>query len=272
MSVENKNKILARHPYLRLSLSHAAVGTYPCHSRNSVMMVNRLIIAFEDSGTERSYIRDAISGERFLIQPGWLYLIPCQHPTDWDFSPELCFVSLHFNLELFYGFDVFRDARQCFSKRTPELANEFKELIHQDEKIATLCRINEVIYHLCVTLVAKWPEDGKPNHKWEKYENVFNYIRTSGDARVTVGRLAEIMNLRTNVFSRNFTRDIGVTPKDFLSHTLTRKASELLLVPGASVKQVAEKLNFSSEYYFSTFFKKQTGLPPKIFQRDNGVK
>lgn len=271
MPVESKRKILSRHPYLRLSLSHAAIGTYPCHSRSHVMMVNRLILIFEDSGNERSSIRDAVSKELFQMQPGWLYFVPCHHPSDWDFSPNLRFISLHFNLELFYGFDVFRDFRRCFSCEASERAIELKTLIHHDEEILTLSQINEIIYHLCTTILNQQPKACQHNNKWEKYENIFNYIRKSGDATTTVEQLATMMNVRNNVFSRNFTRDIGITPKNFLLNTLTRKASELLLIQGTTVKQTAERLNFSSEYYFSAFFKKQTGVSPKEFQRNNGL-
>jgi len=273
MPVESKNRILSRHPYLHLSLSHAAIGTYPCHSRNHVMMVNRLIVVFADSGEERSSIRDATSGEVFPMTTGCWYLVPCHHPSDWDFSPQLQFVSLHFNLELFYGFDMFRNYPRCCSGTAAEWFAELRDLLwYHEGEIASLCRINEIIYHLCFTLLACQPEPVPAREQWQDYEPVFDFIRKFGDASVTVERLAELMKMRHNVFSRKFTRDIGIPPKDFLLNTLTRKASEMLLAPGASVKQTAERLKFSSEYYFSGFFKRRTGMSPREFQRNNGVK
>lgn len=270
MPVETKYKILSRHPYLHLRMAHAAIGTYPCHATANIMMVNRLIVVFADSGNQRSHIRESVSGEEFLMQPGWLYFIPCHHPSDWDFSPNLRFVSLHFNLELFYGFDVFRDYPGFYSEEARDLAVELQELIHRDEETLTLCRLNEIIYHLCVTLLARQAECIHADGQWAIYAKVFDYIRQSGDATTTVDLLAGIMAMRANVFSRKFTHDMGITPKNFLMNTLTRKASELLLVPGASVKETSVDLHFSSEYYFSEFFKRQTGLSPREFQRHNG--
>ena len=271
MPIEEKNNILSKHPYLRLRLSHAAIGTYPCHVKANVMMVNRLIIVFDDSDIRRSIICDSVSKEKFIMEPGHYYFVPCNHQSDWDFSPRLRFVSLHFNLEPFYGFDVFRNYPGCFSGYDPELAVELQNLIHRDEEILTLCRLNEVIYHLCVVLLAHYSEPVQFNAKWKDYEKVFAYLQQSGDATTTVEFLATIMNRRNNVFSRNFTRDIGITPKNFLMNTLVRKASEILLIPRTSVKQTAETLNFSSEYYFSNFFKRQTGMSPREFQRHHDV-
>lgn len=272
MPVEEKYNILSRHPYLRLRLTHAAIGSFPCHISNNMMMVNRLITVFADSGATQSSISDSVSGEKFVLRPGYFYFVPCNHPSDWDLSPNLLFVSLHFNLEMFYGFDVFRDYSRCFQQQAPELTTELKDLIHHDEEIITLCRLNEIIFNLCVQLLAKKPEPLRTDTgKWHNYEKVFTFIQKNGDATTRVETLADIMNMRNNVFSRKFTRDLGITPKNFLLNMLTRKASEMLLVPGTTVRQAAERLNFSSEYYFSNFFKKQTGLPPKEFQRHNGV-
>ena len=105
--------------------------------------------------------------------------------------------------------------------------------------------------------------------QWERYKAVIEYVRKHGDGTTRVENLAEIMNVRSNVFSRNFTRDLGVTPKDFLVNALLRKASDLLRKPNCSVKQVAQILNFSSEYYFSTFFKKHTGQSPRDFKQQS---
>jgi len=271
MPVETKTTILTRHPYFRLRLAHAAIGNYPCHAIRNTMPVNRFFIVFADSGKDDSWISDALSGEKFPIRAGHFYFVPCNHPSDWHLEPDVWFVSLQFNLELFYGFDVFRDYRHCLMQNAPDLAQELKELIHHEDEIRTLCRINEIIYNLCVQLLSDQTVKLQKNIvQWHNYEKIFEFIQNHGDATTTVAMLAEMHGQRNNVFSRNFTSDIGITPKDFISNTLTRKASDMLLTPGVTILEIARKLNFSSEYYFSRFFKRQTGVPPRQFRQMNG--
>jgi AraC-like DNA-binding protein len=72
------------------------------------------------------------------------------------------------------------------------------------------------------------------------------------------------------VFSRTFTRDMEITPKDFLTRSLMRKASRRLLDPACAIGEVAASLHFSSPYYFSRFFRKHSGQSPTVFRRTAG--
>lgn len=49
-------------------------------------------------------------------------------------------------------------------------------------------------------------------------------------------------------------------------------AQMLLSDPGLSIKQVAEQMNFSSEFYFSHFFKKLRGISPRVFRERQRAK
>lgn len=53
-------------------------------------------------------------------------------------------------------------------------------------------------------------------------------------ASLTVNELAEFAGLRREVFSRNFTHALGMTPKEYLVRHLMSKASSLLLNPNMS--------------------------------------
>jgi len=52
----------------------------------------------------------------------------------------------------------------------------------------------------------------------------------------------------------------------FVQRRRLEHAQLLLTDPGLSIKQVAEQMNFSSEFYFSHFFKKLKGLSPRGYR------
>ena len=107
----------------------------------------------------------------------------------------------------------------------------------------------------------------------KEYAELFAWLeQKDASAEITVTDLADFMNMRRESFSRKFTRDFRISPKQFLARQLLRKASEMLSNPSQPVREIAKALHFSSEYYFSRFFREHTGMPPGEFRRIHGEK
>lgn len=274
MTVHRKNILLSNHSLLRLTLVHAAfVDSYPVRDRGGKLPVNRLLFVRDDDSRRASRIHDPADRREFPMRSGNLYFIPCNRPIDMDLADDLHFLSLQFNLDLFYGFDVMEACPHCVRLHVPDLVAELDALLRRESELKTLLRVDEIVFGLCAQLApANCAALRGRLAKSRKYERVLEFIRTQANAATTVEKLAEMSGMRKDVFSRSFAKDLGIPPKDFLSETLVRKASENLLRPGNSVKDVARILDFSSEYYFSHFFKRRTGHAPLEFQRLNGAK
>ena len=273
MIADQKERLLALHPFLQLRMAHVTVVySYECHVRKNTMAVNRLLLVFEDNGRGECALRNPGAGQQFPMRTGCLYFIPCNLEVDLDIVPGISFVSLHFNLDLFYGFDVFGNCPRCEMVEAPSLVSETRQFLDLEDELKALCRVNELVFRLCASwLPARTADLQKSLVACREYEGILEFIRKDGNAATTVGKLADMKGMRSDVFSRRFTRDMGITPKDFLSKTLMRKASKMLLSPGITVREVAENLSFSSEYYFSRFFKKHSGQAPSVFQRSAGA-
>ncbi len=271
MAVEIRKDLLTMHAQLHLRLTHAAIGTFPCHSRNS-LPVNRLLLVFADSGRDDSYIREPATGKLHPMRAGHGYFIPCRHEIDQHQTGELHFVSFQFTLDLFYGFDLMAKFPECRVIDDPGLIAEARNLIRRRDAPTVICRINAILFLLCTRWLDENPGILEADLKYRKqYESLLEYVEQHGDARMTVGILAEMSRMRQDVFSRKFTREMGLAPKDFIVRTLVRKASLLLGGSGLLVKEAADRLHFSSEYYFSRFFRRYTGMSPREFRRLNNI-
>jgi len=268
MAVKTRVDLLRLHAQLHLRLVHAAIGTFPCHSVKAFLPVNRLLLIFADSGRDDSYIRDLATGDLLPMRSGHGYFIPYGHEINQHQTEELHFVSFQFCLDLFYGFDIMSKFPECRVIDDPGLIAEAQQLIRRHDAPLVLCRINEIIFHLCIQWLEERPGilESELKHRVQ-YEPLLNYVETRGDALTTVGMLAEMSGMRQDVFSRKFTREMGLSPKDFITRTLVRKASQLLGNPELRVKEASGQLNFSSEYYFSRFFRQHTGISPREYQR-----
>ena len=271
MPVKNNNALLNQLPYLRLRFSHAAIGTYPCFN-SAAKPVNIFFTVLSKGQDDDSYIRDIQSGSTLPIEPDTCYFIPINRMAQWKLSSEVHFISLHFNLECFYGVDLFQNYPECLSWKASEISNELRDIFQTTQPLAPLFQINAIVYRVCDLLLKRHNIDA-PSYimRLQHYGKVIKHVRNNGNAATRVEELADLMEMRPNVFSRNFSRDLGISPKTFLVNTLLRKAMDCLRTPGASVRATAKLLHFSSEYYFSTFFKKNAGMSPKTYQLNNMV-
>ncbi len=272
MAVEFRADLVRLHAQLHLQLVHAAIGTYPCHIRKAAHPVNRLLLVFGDSGRDDSFIRNLATGELLPMRAGRGYFIPCHHEIEQCQTDELYFVSFQFTLDLFCGLDVMGKFGECRVIDEPELVAEAQQLIQRQDAPYALCRINEIIFRLS----AQWLDEKPAMLEVElknsaRYEALLEYVEKQGNAMTTVAELAEMSQMRQDVFSRKFSAEMGFSPKELITRTLLRKASLLLGNPKLRIKDVSERLGFNSEYYFSRFFKHHTGFSPRQFRDSGGL-
>lgn len=267
MTVHKNIQLLNFHAFTSLRLLHAAyVDSYESWLPEHKMTVNRLLFVCSEGETE-SFVYDSGNKRKLLMRAGSIIFVPCGYFIDLKIDKHLTFSSLQFNLETGYGVNLFERHSRCELIEDPGLVAEVKTLMEKPFELSSLFRVNEIIYHLCAGFARlSATEINDMQNNFRKYEVVLNFIRKSADATTTVEQLADLHGTRRDIFSRNFSRDMGISPKDFLTDILIRKASEMLLHHGVSVKNVAQGLNFSSEYYFSHFFKRNTGMAPGTFQ------
>ncbi len=79
--------------------------------------------------------------------------------------------------------------------------------------------------------------------------------------------LAAFLNLSERQTGRIISHHKGYSTKKFITRTRLKKAKQLLCDTDMTLKEIAEMLGFSSEYYFSSVFKKHEGYPPGLFRK-----
>ncbi len=67
--------------------------------------------------------------------------------------------------------------------------------------------------------------------------------------------------------SRLFKQELGSSFGTYLTQVRIRKAAQLLNATDISVHEVAERTGYETQHYFSTAFKKQTGVSPLQFRK-----
>ena len=89
-----------------------------------------------------------------------------------------------------------------------------------------------------------------------------NYIRQHLYERVTLGDVARHIDVSPNYLSATFKKYAACGFNDYVTMQKMRLASQLLREGNLKVYQISEMLGFDSSYYFSTVYKKYTGMSP----------
>lgn len=199
------------------------------------------------------------------LRKGGAYLRPSFGTYETFLTRDIFFIAVHFELKLF-DMDLPGAANRVIACNVPELC----ELVMNSGRNVLPMTVHAVTE---IFLARVWSELFSDTW-WEdrlhekKYQSLFHYIETHrSPVSLTVNELAEFAGLRREVFSRNFTHALGMTPKEYLVRHLMSKASSLLLNPNMLISDIAKRLGFNDEFYFSRFFKHNSGLSPTEFRK-----
>lgn len=254
--IENLNNLLI------LDIDHVELLNYDFHQ---TLYFPRNIISFvlkADNGNN-DYYEDIAADKKLVFEPGYILFLPLNTGIRFERSLKTKTITLHFALEFIFGMDVFVDCKHCVRVYDPASVNRIQQYLVEPDKLRASCGIRQELLNFCYRF---WPERINLNNALiYQYEDVLNYTRAHCNAQLTVATLAEMKHQRQEVFSRNFKKALGQSPHAFIQKILIQKISSMLLGP-ASIKEIAEELKFSSEFYLSRFFAKHIGIPPKQFK------
>jgi two-component system response regulator YesN len=91
------------------------------------------------------------------------------------------------------------------------------------------------------------------------------------DSNVTLHDVASHVALSNNHFCTVFSQEMGVTFTEYLTAARISRAKELLATTSMRTSDVAYAVGYNDPHYFSYLFKKNTGLSPRDFRKDDKV-
>ncbi len=89
-----------------------------------------------------------------------------------------------------------------------------------------------------------------------------DYLRLHPETDVDLPLLAKKCGMSYSVFRRNFKAYFGESPDRFHQIARVLRLKQYLIETGLPLKEIATRLNYSSEFYMMHAFKRHTGLTP----------
>lgn len=98
---------------------------------------------------------------------------------------------------------------------------------------------------------------------------VKNYIDNHFKENITLDMLSEMTHINKYYLVHTFTREIGVSPINYLIQKRIDESKHMLSHTGYSISEISQILGFSSPSYFSQSFSRLNNMSPREFRTQN---
>lgn len=102
-------------------------------------------------------------------------------------------------------------------------------------------------------------------------EKAILYIHSHLEESLSLETIADHVHVNPSHLSRTFKKECGENITEYINKVRIEKAQELLSFSNTLAYEVAEKVGFNDPAYFSSIFKKYTGLSPKEFKQMHSI-
>ena len=224
---------------------------------------------------ERRYF---IDGQIYTVHTGDVILIPKStphHTTSLSTRQHVRYLVEFSDCLIHESLKAFLD--ECFTVRhftlTSEQRTEFEHILQKlddaqsSEPPFAEALVQAYTTELLVMLVQLLQSDvqkrEKPKTATEQLiESATKYIEENLQSELKLTQVAEKYHLSHSYMSRIFKTYTGFGFNEYLTHLRVQKATQLLLNSSAPISEIAYQCGFGDSNYFSTVFKKDTGISP----------
>lgn len=106
----------------------------------------------------------------------------------------------------------------------------------------------------------------KSSNKEELMQRILSFITKNFQTRISLGDIAKAVYLSPTYLSSLITNETGKSFTDILNDVRIQNAIELMKDPKRKLSEIAISVGFNDPQYFSTIFKKHTGLTPRLYR------
>lgn len=162
-------------------------------------------------------------------------------------------------------------ARACIDNGLPlEEAFSLSDFyIQQIENCKTVLELDELTYHMNLDYTKRMKKLLKKTDYSKTIKNCIDYIYRNLHNNLRVEDLAEYVHKNRSYLSKQFKKEVGITPQEYIMSQKISEAKNLLLYSQLPLNEIAHSLAFSSQSHFAYAFRKYTAVTPTEYRNLN---
>ena len=208
-------------------------------------------------------------GQGFLIEPEVLTFYKADEKEPWTYiwvgftgemaGTYLSDIGLHSEHLIF----------QCDQKE--ELKSLVLEMLKYSTKSVTnQYRLQSLLYQFFSMLTSGRDIDSVAHTSKESIyvREAVNFIRNNYFRGINVNDISDHISVNRSYLYKLFQDSFQMSPKEFLTNFRISRAKELLAVSELSIESIAWSCGYNEALVFSKVFKKEVGVPPSIYRKN----
>lgn len=216
-----------------------------------------------------------ISGEYTVKSGDGIIFSPYSEHTVREFSNDLVKMSIAFipekNSVFFSNIAEKPSIFVCFGEEKRHIFDDiFKEADNKSELSVYIIR-NKVFDILSYVLSIHDTSALKRKTETDKNDTriafVKRYIADNKNTLLTCRDIADQCHFNTKYLGRIFKEHTGMTLLEYIHAEKIRQAQEYLAKGELSLSEISTALGFANEYYFNSFFKRESGMTPGLYKK-----
>jgi AraC-like DNA-binding protein len=164
----------------------------------------------------------------------------------------------------YFKFDTEERHREFLS-----IARRLKEIIRQKE--LAYARENAELAYKLLLILAEIHTVQQDNELPQIISNAVSMMKDFNNICKSTSELAERLNVSRATLTRLFRKYFNTPPGVFWNFIKIETAKTMLSNSSRSIKEIAEMLNYENQFYFSTVFKRETGMSPREYRKKSAA-
>jgi AraC family transcriptional activator of pobA len=228
-----------------------------------------------------------IDFNHFEVKPYQIYFMVPGQVHSWDFKGNVDGFVVNFSGDFFQSFLLRQEYLSSFSffkgisldsvinlpEQTHQVINQlFENLITQyaDKNILRGDMIRVLLLQIFISIEQSTSINRNQNIPVKTNVLLSNFHKLIEKNFVEIrlpGEYADLLNITPNHLNALCKENLGMQAGEVIRNRVVLEAKRLLVNLGPSVSEIAYKLNFNDNSYFTKFFKKEVGMSPEVFRK-----
>lgn len=253
---------------------------YKKHSR----LFEGLLIGVVLKGSMKTQIHFS----EYEVQEGDIAIVPPQIMIETkSLSEDAEIVTIGLSLDFISTFPILREFVMNDQIRwQPIIKLDQEELLLQKELIKLIEKVyykkqsshkTEMLKHLVMSLIHLMTEkyqnvpslkNQTKNRTHEIIDNFYSLVSKYAHKQRNVQFYADKLHLSTQYLSSFLKQNTGKSTLQWIDHVLVLHAKTLLKSSNLSIKEISNELEFTDTSVFCRYFKRNTGISPKLYREE----